>query len=139
MIKHVEYLRKKIPADKNVFRAVYRYCFLLSRMQGQRNVQYEIAVEQWRMLFNAESGGVAANTATTPWLDWWIEFCEQNGKKPISKDLWEQLEVFLNKAHEDETLGWWSTDGAWPGAIDEFAAFVKEKKSANSEAMEVES
>lgn len=88
------------------------------------------------MFFSAESGGFSANTDTTPWLDWWIEFLEERGKKPINKDLWEQFEVFLRKAQDDETFGWWEEDGAWPGAIDDFVNWVKAKRDGNK--MEIE-
>lgn len=30
-------------------------------------------------------------------------------------------------------MAWWSEDGAWPGAIDEFVGFVKEKRKAAAE------
>ena len=129
MKKHVQDLRKSIQNDPDVFRRVYRFCFPLSRMQGQRNIQFEIATEQWRLFFNPASGGVAANTANTPWLDYWVEFLERRGSKPVNKDLWEQFEVFMRKAHEDESFGWWDADGAWPGAIDDFVAFVQAKRA----------
>ena len=105
-------------------------------MAGQRNLALEIATEQWRLLFSPDNGGVQWNTATTPWLDWWIEFVETRFKRPINKDLWEQTEVFMRKSLEDESLGWWSAEGAWPGAIDEFVAFVMEKRRGSK--MEVE-
>lgn len=113
---------------------------MLCRLQGQRNLQFDIAVEQWRLFFSAGSG-VEWNTASTPWLDWWIEFLEEEkkGKRPVNRDLWEQVEVFMRKTHEDEDFGWWSADGAWPGALDEFVAWVQKKRSRDGvEAMEVE-
>ncbi|OQE27243.1 hypothetical protein PENSTE_c004G08986 [Penicillium steckii] len=137
MANHVKYLRTNIPKDSDLFRRVYRFTFPLSRMQGQRNLQFEIAEEQWKLLFTADRGGVPWNTATTPWLDWWIEFLEGRGKKPVNKDLWEQTEVFMRKTFEDENFGWWSPDGAWPGALDDFVGFVKGKRGQGSE-MEVE-
>ncbi|KAJ5525219.1 DUF298 domain protein [Penicillium frequentans] len=128
MRKHIQTLRKEIPEQPTVFRRVYRYSFLLSRLQGQRGVQFEIAAEQWRLFFDESSGGIKGNTETSPWLDWWLEYMEKRGTKVISKDLWEQLEVFLRKALEDENLDFWDADAAWPGLIDEFVDFVKEKR-----------
>ncbi|KAJ5239205.1 defective in cullin neddylation protein 1 [Penicillium chermesinum] len=78
-------LRRAIPTEPDTFRRVYRYCFLLSRMQGQRNVLFDIAVEQWRLFFSAQSGGIEANTATTPWLDWWIEFLDERGRSRLTR------------------------------------------------------
>ncbi|KDB25209.1 hypothetical protein H109_02937 [Trichophyton interdigitale MR816] len=125
-------LRKLLLDDPNYFRRVYRYTFLLCRMQGQRNVNIELAVEQWQLFFTSENGGVAWETKSVPWLKWWIEFIETRHKRPINKDLWEQTEVLMRKTMEDESMDWWSSDAAWPGAIDDFVAFVKEKQGATA-------
>jgi DCN1-like protein 1/2 len=67
---------------------------------------------------------------------------EGTWKRPVNKDLWEQTEVFMRKTMEDETFGWWSLDGAWPGAIDEFVGYVQAKRGkggpGGAEAMEIE-
>ncbi|KAJ5760600.1 DUF298 domain protein [Penicillium odoratum] len=131
MKKHVKSLRKDIPQNPYVFRHVYRHAFIISRLQGQRSVQMEIAVEQWRLFFDESSGGIKTNTETTPWLDWWLQFMEQRGAKVVNKDLWEQLEVFLRKAIEDENLDFWNEEAAWPGVIDEFVEFVREKRGGS--------
>ncbi|KAL2221981.1 Cullin binding-domain-containing protein [Thermoascus aurantiacus ATCC 26904] len=138
MIEYVAALRTRIPAQPDLFRRVYRYAFPLCRLQGQRNLQFDIATEQWRLFFTTKNGGIQWNTQTTPWLDWWIEFLEGRGKKPVNKDLWEQVEVFMRKTHEDENFGWWSADGAWPGALDDFVVWVQGKRGNRGEAMEVE-
>ncbi|PWY69136.1 defective in cullin neddylation protein 1 [Aspergillus heteromorphus CBS 117.55] len=110
MTTQASHLRTSIPNQPDLFRRIYRYTFPLCRMQGQRNLQFEIAAEQWRLFFTPDSGGVQWSTPTTPWLDWWIEFLEERGKRPVNKDLWEQLEVFMRKSREDEAFGWWSAD-----------------------------
>lgn len=139
MVQYTERLRQSLRSDPELFRRVYRFCFPMSRMQGQRNVQFEIAKDQWAMFFGPGSGNFAANTATTPWLTYWIEYLEGRGKKPISKDLWNQFEVFVPTAKGDESLGWWDPAGAWPGVIDEFVPFVLAKRaSLNSTEMETE-
>ena len=38
--------------------------------------------------------------------------------------MWE----FVQKTMTDESLAWWSEDGAWPGVVDEFVAWVKKKR-----------
>lgn len=59
-------------------------------------------------------------------------------KKGISKDMWDQTGVFIQKSQEDESMSWWSEDGAWPGVIDEFVGFVKEKrKGGGGDGMDV--
>ena len=73
------------------------------------------------------------STKTTPWLTWWIEFLQEKYKKAVSKDMWEQTAVFAGKSLEDESMGFWSEDGAWPSCIDDFVAFVKEKRGSGEE------
>ncbi|RMJ23537.1 hypothetical protein PHISP_05601 [Aspergillus sp. HF37] len=121
-------LRARTPTDPQTFRRVYRYAFALCRLAGQRNLQFEIAADQWRLFFTPHNGGAQWNTATTPWLDWWIEFLDERGKRPVNKDLWEQVEVFMRRTREDEGFGWWSPDGAWPGALDDFVGWVQGRR-----------
>ncbi|RAL14810.1 defective in cullin neddylation 1 family protein, partial [Aspergillus homomorphus CBS 101889] len=137
MTAHAAELRARLPIQPDLFRRVYRYTFLLCRMPGQRNLQFDIAAEQWRLFFTPDHGGVAWRSAASPWLDWWLEFLEARGRRPVNKDLWEQVEVFMRKTGEDEGLGWWSADGAWPGVIDEFVEFVVAKRRGGGGEMEV--
>ena len=44
--------------------------------------------------------------------------------------MWAQTSVFVKKSLEDESMGWWSEDGAWPSCLDEFVGFVKGKREA---------
>ena len=40
--------------------------------------------------------------------------------------MWNQTFEFFLKTLQDETLSFWSEDGAWPSVIDDFVAYVKE-------------
>lgn len=42
--------------------------------------------------------------------------------------MWDQTGIFVLKSLEDEDMGWWSEDGAWPGVLDEFVGFVRERR-----------
>lgn len=128
MTSHAASLRSRISSHPETFRKVYRYAFPLCRMQGQRNLTFEIASEQWQLFYTSDNGGIDWNTPTTPWLDWYLEFLEARGKRPVNKDLWEQTEVFMRKTREDENFGWWSADGAWPGTLDDFVEYVQQDK-----------
>jgi len=35
-------------------------------------------------------------------------------------------------------MAWWSEEGAWPGVLDEFVVYVKEKREERGGEMEVE-
>ncbi|KAJ5918636.1 DUF298 domain protein [Penicillium verhagenii] len=122
-------LRTRFAVEHPLFRYIYRYSFNLCRLPGARTLGLDIAIEQWQLFFDRATGGIQANTSVTPWLDWWVEFLQQRNARAINKDLWQQLEVFLRKAIEDEKLSFWSVDEAWPAIIDEFVAFVQEKRA----------
>jgi DCN1-like protein 1/2 len=53
--------------------------------------------------------------------------------------MWNMTLNFAIKCVEDETLSFWSEDGAWPSVIDDFVAWCKEKGIVKAnEAMEVD-
>lgn len=52
--------------------------------------------------------------------------------------MWDQTGVFVQKSLEDESMGWWSEDGAWPGVLDDFVGYVRERRKANNNGMDVE-
>lgn len=86
----------------------------------------DAACDYWRLLLTPPS--FSWTTSTTPWLAWWTEYLEAKWKKSVSKDMWDQTGVFVKKSSEDESMSWWSEDGAWPGVIDEFVAYVRAKR-----------
>ena len=126
----VKNLRQSLGRQQEFFKSVYKSTFNLARTPGQRSLPLENAIEYWRLLFVEPS--VNWGTPKTPWLEWWIEYLETSWKKAISKDMWDQAAVFVLKSLEDETMSWWSEDGAWPGVLDEFVRFVEEKRKAGA-------
>lgn len=128
--EHVRSMRKELRADPNYLKRVYRYTFTLARPEGQKNVPVDAAPDFWRMFFDSSLGGIEWNSQSTPWLDWWLEYYETKYKRPANKDLWNMVGELVNKTREPdgEKMDWWSEDGAWPMAVDEFVAFVKEKR-----------
>ena len=129
-------LRHTLSTDLLLFKRVYKYTFFLARNPGQKAVLLEAAIEYWRLLL--QSPGLQWNTENTPWLNWWIEYLESRWKKSVGKDMWDQTGIFVQKSLDDESMRWWSEDGAWPGVLDEFVAFVKEKRQEGEGKMEVE-
>ncbi|KAL8940491.1 MAG: hypothetical protein Q9216_002778, partial [Gyalolechia sp. 2 TL-2023] len=70
---------------------------------GQRSLPLETATEYFRLLLSPPS--VKWSTPSTPWLDLWLEYLTTKWKKAISKDVWEQTGVFVQKSLEDESMG----------------------------------
>ncbi|KAK5044788.1 hypothetical protein LTR84_010444 [Exophiala bonariae] len=136
---YVSVLRQKLSTDTRYFKQVYRNAFKLAKPEGQRSVPMETAVDFWQMFFQAEKGGVQWNTTSTKWLDLWIEYYENNNKRPVNKDLWNMVGELVLKIKEPggENLTWWTEDGAWPMAVDDFVNFVKEKRKTQEDTMDV--
>ena len=132
---HINTLRKTLPGNPELFRKVYKHTFLLARQQGQKALPLDMAFEYWSLLFT--SPGIQWSTSSTPWFEWYKEYLEAKWKKSVNKDMWDQTLVFALKSLEDESMSWWSEDGAWPGVIDDFVGFVREKRAADG-GMEVE-
>ena len=127
--------RRHLSTSPDFFKRTYKHTFLIARAPGQKSVQLDTAIEYWRLLFTGP--GLAWHSPATPWLEWWVEYLEARWKKSVNKDMWDQTGIFVAKSLADESMGWWSEDGAWPGVLDEFVAFVREKR-VEGERMEVE-
>jgi DCN1-like protein 1/2 len=131
---------KQLSTDMALFKKVYRHTFVCSREQGQKALPLENALVYWEMVFN--SPGQPWITGTPPtitnWTNLWIEFLRANWTKTVNKDMWNQTFEFFQKTMQDETLSFWSEDGAWPGVIDEFVAFIKEKRGDLPDTMETD-
>ena len=131
----IERFRFSLTNDPDFFKRVYKHTFLIARTPGQKAVALDAAIEFWRLLLSPPC--ISWNTAKTPWLDWWIEFLESKWKKTVNKDMWDQTLVFSQRSLQDETMSWWSEDGAWPGVLDDFVIYVNEKRGDEGK-MEVE-
>jgi DCN1-like protein 1/2 len=77
-------------------------------------------------------------TASVNWLDLWLDFLQKKWTKSVNKDMWNQTFEFFQKSMQDETLSFWSEDGAWPSVIDDFVAYNKERGSQASDKMETD-
>jgi len=121
--------RHLLSTNPDFFKRVYRHTFLVARTPGQKGLQLDAAIEYWRLLFTSPS--VSWNSPSTPWLEFWIEYLEEKWKKSVNRDMWDQTLVFARKCLGDETMSWWSEDGAWPGVLDEFVVFVKGKREGD--------
>lgn len=130
--KHVQTLRQKLSSDPTYFRQVYRSAFKYAKPANQRAVPVDDAFAYWDMFFRAGKGGIEWNSSTTRWMDLWTDFYRSKVNRPVNKDLWNQVAALVEKTREPggEKMDWWSEDGAWPTAVDEFVAYVRQKREA---------
>jgi len=91
------------------------------------------------MFYRAGKGGIEWNSESVQWLDLWSEFYK-TVNRPVNKDLWNMVGELVMKTKEPdgETLDWWTEDGAWPMAVDDFVAHVKEKRKTGIDTMETD-
>ncbi|KAK4154448.1 Cullin binding-domain-containing protein [Chaetomidium leptoderma] len=161
--KHVQSQIGLVRKDVTLFRQVYRSAFAAGKELGRREMGMEMALPSWGELFAPTMK--RWRTANVDWFEAWTEYLTQKfwvelegakegeekgqqgqgeqGKwtRTVSRDLWNQTLLFAEKTLLDETLGFWSEDQAWPGIIDEFVVWCKEKgiaKEKGGEIMEVE-
>ncbi|EON70011.1 hypothetical protein W97_09277, partial [Coniosporium apollinis CBS 100218] len=114
------------PEHRDLLRRIYRHTFTLALAPPARSIDLDAALVYWRLLFSAPS--LQWSTPSAPWLDWWCEFLETRFKKAVNKDLWDQTFKLVEECIRDASLGWWDENGAWPGVIDDFVAWVGEKR-----------
>ncbi|KAK1827012.1 Cullin binding-domain-containing protein [Podospora conica] len=126
-----QYVRKRIdqaPRDPAYFKTLYQRAFLTGKEPAQRAVERDVAIAFWDMLFDPQ-----IHPWRTPKVDWlteWKGFLEAKWKRSVNRDMWSQTLLFATKTMQDETLGFWSEDQAWPGVIDDFVMWCREKKIA---------
>lgn len=126
----------KVARDPAYFKKLYQYAFTAGTEsvdgKRQKSMGMGTALGCWEALFDAKIGH-AWKTANVNWLEVWQQFLSDkffvNEKftRTVSRDLWNQTLAFANKTLEDETLGFWNEDQAWPGIIDDFALWCREK------------
>ncbi|EXJ56070.1 hypothetical protein A1O7_09001 [Cladophialophora yegresii CBS 114405] len=135
--QYIDVIRKRLSTDSNYFKQVYRNAFKLAKPEGQRSVPMDSAIDFWNMFFRQGKGGIEWNTASTKWLDLWCEFYESQIKRPVNKDLWNMVGELVTRTREPggESFDWWTEDGAWPMAIDEYVGFMK-KRSGDGDSMD---
>jgi len=137
--QYVDSIRKRLSTDQAYFKQIYRSSFKLAKPEGQRSVPMDSAIEFWNMFFRHGKGGMEWNTASIKWLDLWCEFYETSGKRPVNKDLWNMVCELVMKTREPggDSLGWWTEDGAWPMAIDEFVGSIRNKRKTEGDSMDI--
>ncbi len=113
--------------------------FVVGKERDQRALALDTALTYWTLLFSPP-GQRWVVPSGADLLEEWKGFLTANWTRSVNRDMWNMTLEFALKTLEDETLGFWSEDGAWPGVVDEFVAWYgKKKNTAAAAAMEVDS
>lgn len=132
-IAQIGRLRTALPSSPTLFRKVYRHTFTLARLPGQtKSIPLDAAIEYWRLLFSGPPHAPAWTGETTPWLEWWLDFLRADWKRGVNRDMWNMTHDFYLKSMDPdqggESMGWWDENGAWPGVLDDFVVYVRERR-----------
>ncbi|KAK4108923.1 defective in cullin neddylation protein, partial [Canariomyces notabilis] len=132
---HVQRLCKQVVTDPAYFKKLYDLAFRIGKEPQQRALDMESAITFWGVLF--EPTMHSWRSPKVNWLEAWSGFLRgkfyvENGNssrwtRTVSRDLWTQTAAFAARTMEDESLGFWSEEQAWPGLIDEFVVWCREK------------
>jgi len=135
--KHVSNLAKSLSTNSDLFKNVYKHTFVCAREKDQKALSLENALTYWEVLFSPP--GWEWKGAKHDWFQLWKQFLAEKWTRSVNKDMWNMTLNFATKSVEDETLSFWSEDGAWPSVIDDFVAWCKGKGVVKAdEAMEVD-
>ncbi|POR33397.1 Defective in cullin neddylation protein, partial [Tolypocladium paradoxum] len=133
---HIRKLISSLSTDSALFKKVYRHAFVAGRERDQKSLALDNAMIYWGMLFT--SPGMAWKTKNHDWLELWKTFLNEKWTRSVNKDMWNMTLEFALKAKSDESLSFWSENGAWPSVIDDFVEWCREQGIGKSESMDVD-
>ena len=164
--QHIRGCIDQCRSNPEYFKKVYRSAFLAGKEAGKREMEIPIAFTYWELLFEPTLRGW--RSTHVDFFTHWKEFLRQRFRseekaregaekrhavdpdeplevletdgwtRTISKDLWNQTLLFAYKTLEDETLGFWSEEQAWPGLIDDFVVWCKKNGVVKGDGMDVD-
>jgi DCN1-like protein 1/2 len=123
---YIKERKAALSKDVSYFRKVYRAAFVAGKEENQKAVALEVALIFWDMVFSPP--GMVWKTNNVNWLAEWKNFLAEKWTRSVNRDMWNQTLEFALKTLSDDTLSFWSEDGAWPGVIDDFVAWWKAKQ-----------
>ncbi|KAI0390398.1 DUF298-domain-containing protein [Xylariaceae sp. FL0594] len=126
---HLKRLASSMARDRDHFRKVYRYAFVAGKEKDQRALALDMAVVYWDTLFKHPGPRWVGSKSSVDWLEEWKTFLQENWKRSVNRDMWNQTLEFAFKSTDDEALSFWSEDASWPGVIDDFVVWYRQKDS----------
>ncbi|KAI1134881.1 DUF298-domain-containing protein [Hypoxylon sp. FL0543] len=132
--QHFKRLVDSLSKDRALFRKVYRYAFVVGREGDQKALSLDNSILYWEMLFKKPGQAWVGNASGINWLSEWISFLREKWTRSVNRDMWNQTFEFAIKSKEDESLSFWTEDGAWPGVIDQFVEWYRKKSMMDVDA-----
>lgn len=132
--QHFSQLKNNLSKDPDLFRKVYRHAFVAGKEADQRALSLENASIYWDMLFVSPGFSWVGRTSGIDWLAQWKAFLEEKWTRSVSRDMWQQVQVFAAKSVDDESLSFYSPEGSWPGVIDDFVTWYRSKNAMDIDA-----
>ncbi|KEZ45268.1 hypothetical protein SAPIO_CDS2058 [Scedosporium apiospermum] len=121
---HIKSLVSTLSHNPSYFKQVYRYAFVVGKETDQRALSLENALVFWPMLFSPP--GMEWKSPSYDWLELWTSFLKEKWTRSVNRDMWNMTLEFALRTMSDETLSFWSEDGAWPSVIDEFVTWCRD-------------
>lgn len=125
---------RRLPTDAALFKKVYRHAFVAGKEPNQRSLGLENAMVYWDMLFAPPGQPWVSRASGQDFLAEWKAFLNAKWHRSVNKDMWNQVLEFKIKSEADETLGFWTEDGAWPAVIDEFVQWHRAQNEMDVDA-----
>lgn len=110
--------------SRSRFKEIYNFAYLLSRENGQKCVQQDMALEMWSLLLPPQRW---------PLIHHWCAFLKETHNRAISRDTWVQLVEFIENVPQDGEYSAYDDSGAWPYLVDEFVAWYRQKKKGGDD------
>jgi DCN1-like protein 1/2 len=114
MKDQIQNWRKKIFESDEKFKDFYKFVFTFST--SSKTLLPDVACALWKLILSGKYKH----------LDLWIKFLNEEYKKPITKDTWNQFLDFTRNVDEDFSN--YDQEDGWPSVIDEFVAYAQEEK-----------
>ncbi|KXJ88941.1 Cullin binding-domain-containing protein [Microdochium bolleyi] len=127
-------LERRLSSDPELFKKVYRHAFVAGKEADQRALSLENATIYWDMLFTLPGFSWIGRTTGIDWLAQWKAFLSEKWTRSVSRDMWQQVQVFAVKSVDDESLSFYSPEGSWPGVIDDFVTWYRAKGAMDIDA-----
>ncbi|KAF4512248.1 hypothetical protein G6O67_001413 [Ophiocordyceps sinensis] len=133
---HTRKLVSSLSKDVTLFKRVYRYAFVVGRERDQKALSLDNAIVYWVMLFT--SPGMAWKTKHRDWFNLWRTFLTETWTRSVNKDMWNMILEFALKSMTDDSLSFWTENGAWPSVVDDFVLWCRERGVGKPQSMDVD-